>query len=116
MLLLLQVVADEVRAAQGAAHKKWEREVRSLKEQMSTNQKRLFLLEREKEGLMKSQSASEELTTKLRRYAPVAILYPLVCRQIQSQDAPVGFGTRAYTKMLQRHPTPSPSAMLHPQP
>jgi len=62
-----QVVADEVRAAQGAAHKKWEREVRSLKEQMSTNQKRLFLLEREKEGLMKSQSASEELTTQLRR-------------------------------------------------
>ena len=112
----LQVVADEVRAAQGAAHKKWEREVRSLKEQMSTNQKRLFLLEREKEGLMKSQSASEELTTKLRRYAPVARLYPLVCRQIQSQDAPVGFGTRAYTKMLQRHPTPSSSAMLHPQP
>ena len=37
-----------------------------MKEQMSTNQKRLFLLEREKEGLMKTCAASDELTTKLR--------------------------------------------------
>ena len=35
-----QVVAGEVRAGQAAAQKKWEREVKSLKEQMSTNQKR----------------------------------------------------------------------------
>ena len=45
-----QVVADEVRGAQAQCNKRWEREVKSLKEQMSTNQKRLFLLEREKEG------------------------------------------------------------------
>lgn len=61
-----QVVADEVRAAQASAQKKWEKEVRGLKEQMSTNQKRLFLLEREKEGLMKSCAASEEASAKLR--------------------------------------------------
>jgi hypothetical protein len=35
-----QVIADEVRAGQAAAEKRWEREVKSLKEQMSTNQKR----------------------------------------------------------------------------
>ena len=50
-----QVVADEVRAGQQAAQKRWEREVQSLKEQMSINQKRLFLLEKEKEGIMKAQ-------------------------------------------------------------
>ena len=61
-----QVVADEVRAGQAAAAKKWEKEIKGMKEQMSTNQKRLFLLEREKEGLMKTCAASDELTTKLR--------------------------------------------------
>ena len=62
-----QVVADEVRAAQSQTNKRWEREVKSLKEQQSTNQKRLFLLEREKEGLQKACSLSEEGTDKLRR-------------------------------------------------
>ena len=62
-----QVVADEVRAAQSQTSKRWEKEVKSLKEQQSTNQKRLFLLEREKEGLQKACSLSEEGTDKLRR-------------------------------------------------
>ena len=34
---------------------------------MSTNQKRLFLLEREKEGLQKSVAASDELSVRLQR-------------------------------------------------
>ena len=35
-----QVVADEVREAQEATSKKWDKEMKSLKEQLSTNQKR----------------------------------------------------------------------------
>lgn len=62
-----QVVADEVRGAQAQCNKRWEREVKSLKEQMSTNQKRLFLLEREKEGLQKAHQTAEESTEKMRR-------------------------------------------------
>lgn len=62
-----QVVADEVRAGQQACNKRWEREVKSLKEQMSTNQKRLFLLEREKEGLQKANQTAEEGTERMRR-------------------------------------------------
>jgi hypothetical protein len=61
-----QVVADEVRATQQACAKKWEREVRSLKEQMSTNQKRLFLLEREKEGLQRTCAVGDEAAGRLR--------------------------------------------------
>ena len=43
------MIADEIREGQQAAAKKWEKEVRLLKEHQSTNQKRLFLLEQEKE-------------------------------------------------------------------
>lgn len=62
-----QVVADEIRSAQEASAKKWDKEARSLKEQMSTNQKRLFLLEREKEGLQKAATASDELNLRLHK-------------------------------------------------
>ena len=62
-----QVVADEVRLGQEQCNKRWEREVASLKEQMSTNQKRLFLLEREKEALQKAVSSSDEGTDRLKR-------------------------------------------------
>lgn len=62
-----QVVADEIRSGQQAAEKKWGGEVRQLKEQMSTNQKRLFLLEQEKEQLLKTASSAEFETTQLRR-------------------------------------------------
>ena len=65
--LSFQDVADEVRAGQEACSKKWEREVRSMKEQLSTNQKRLFLLEREKESLQKGATATEEAASRLRR-------------------------------------------------
>lgn len=61
-----QVIADEVRLGQQAAEKKFRDEVRSLKEHLSTNQKRLFLLEREKEGLQRTCQTSEEASTKLR--------------------------------------------------
>ena len=62
-----QVVADEIRSGQLAAEKKWGGEVRQLKEQMSTNQKRLFLLEQEKEQLQKTASSAESETKQLRR-------------------------------------------------
>jgi len=62
-----QVVADEIREGQQAADKKWGAEVRQLKEQMSTNQKRLFLLEQENSSLLKTASSAEFETTQLRR-------------------------------------------------
>jgi len=65
--MTFQVVADEIRSGQQAAEKKWGGEVRQLKEQMSTNQKRLFLLEQEKEQLQKTVSSAEGETTQLRR-------------------------------------------------
>ena len=61
-----QVIADEIREGQQAAAKKWEKEVRLLKEHQSTNQKRLFLLEQEKNQLQQTASASESLTGVLR--------------------------------------------------
>ena len=62
-----QIVADEVRLAQEAAEGKWEKAVKGLKEQLSVNQKRLFLLEREKEGLLKTVQTSDEQVVRLRR-------------------------------------------------
>mmetsp|Transcript_23978 Transcript_23978/g.61201 ORF Transcript_23978/g.61201 Transcript_23978/m.61201 type:complete len:352 (-) Transcript_23978:267-1322(-) len=62
-----QVVADEVREAQQAAARHWDKEVKGLKEQLSMNQKRLFLLEREKEGLVKTVHSSDEVASRLRR-------------------------------------------------
>ena len=64
--MTFQVVADEVRAGQEACAKKWGAEVAALKDQMSTNQKRLFLLEREKEGLQRNVTSSEESCAGLR--------------------------------------------------
>jgi len=46
-----QVVADEVRLAQQTAELKWGQEVKSLRDVQSTNQKRLFLLEQERDQL-----------------------------------------------------------------
>lgn len=65
--MTFQVVADEIRTAQEECARRWEKEVRALKEQMSTNQKRLFLLEREKEGLAKAASSSEGIAGQLRQ-------------------------------------------------
>ena len=62
-----QIVADEVRLAQETAEGKWEKAVKGLKEQLSVNQKRLFLLEREKEGLLKTVQTSDEQVVRLRR-------------------------------------------------
>ena len=39
------LIADEIREGQLASSKRWEKEIRMLKEQMLTNQKRTFLLE-----------------------------------------------------------------------
>ncbi|KAL3895191.1 MAG: hypothetical protein SGPRY_013581, partial [Prymnesium sp.] len=61
-----QLIADEIRSGHQAAEKKWSGEVRQLKEQMSTNQKRLFLLEQEKEQLQKTVSSAESEATQLR--------------------------------------------------
>ena len=55
-----QTIADEVRAAQEAAARKWEREVRTLKDLQKTNQKRLFLLEQERNTLRDATSKSAE--------------------------------------------------------
>ena len=60
-----QVIADEIREGQQAAAKKWEKEVRLLKEHQSTNQKRLFLLEQEKEQLQKVVSTADSRTGAL---------------------------------------------------
>ena len=65
--MTFQVVADEVRTAQQAAARHWEKEVRGMKEQLSMNQKRLFLLEREKEGLLKTVHTSDDVVVQLRR-------------------------------------------------
>jgi len=46
-----QVVADEVRRAQEQTALKWEAEVKGLREVQSKNQKRLFLLEQERDQL-----------------------------------------------------------------
>eukprot|EP00928_Gymnodinium_smaydae_P087064 TRINITY_DN71407_c0_g1_i1.p1 TRINITY_DN71407_c0_g1~~TRINITY_DN71407_c0_g1_i1.p1 ORF type:complete len:434 (-),score=115.18 TRINITY_DN71407_c0_g1_i1:136-1437(-) len=65
--MTFQVVADEIRAGQQAAAKRWEKEVRSLKDQLQSNQKRLFLLEQEKDQLQKSASSSELIAGQLRK-------------------------------------------------
>jgi hypothetical protein len=66
----LQVVADEVRSAQEAASRRWETEVRSLKDFQSKNQKRLFLLEQERDQLRdqlhRASSSSEKASAQLR--------------------------------------------------
>merc|ERR1712187_133094 len=62
-----QVVADEVRLATQTASKKWEKEVRSLKDQLSTNQKRLFLLEQEKDQLQRTATSANTIAGQLRR-------------------------------------------------
>ena len=64
--LTLQVVADEIREGQAAYQKKWEKETRGMREHLSINQKRLFLLEQEKNQLQQTASASESLTGVLR--------------------------------------------------
>ena len=64
--MTFQVVADEIREGQAAYQKKWEKETRSMKEHLSINQKRLFLLEQEKNQLQQTASASESLTGVLR--------------------------------------------------
>lgn len=62
-----QVVADEVRHAQQTTAKRFEKEVGSLKGQLSTNQKRLFLLEQEKDQLQRSVASQESIVGQLRR-------------------------------------------------
>jgi len=62
-----QVVADEVRHAQQTTAKRFEKEVGSLKGQLSTNQKRLFLLEQEKDQLQRSVACQESIVGQLRR-------------------------------------------------
>lgn len=62
-----QVVADEVRLATQTTSKKWEKEVRSLKDQLSTNQKRLFLLEQEKDQLQRTATSANTIAGQLRR-------------------------------------------------
>jgi len=62
-----QVVADEVRHAQQTTAKRFEKEVGSLKGQLSTNQKRLFLLEQEKDQLQRSVACQESMVGQLRR-------------------------------------------------
>ena len=64
--MTLQVVADEIREGQAAYQKKWEKETRGMREHLSINQKRLFLLEQEKNQLQQTASASESLTGVLR--------------------------------------------------
>eukprot|EP00419_Tripos_fusus_P032553 CAMPEP_0172762552 /NCGR_PEP_ID=MMETSP1074-20121228/173712_1 /TAXON_ID=2916 /ORGANISM="Ceratium fusus, Strain PA161109" /LENGTH=396 /DNA_ID=CAMNT_0013596971 /DNA_START=21 /DNA_END=1208 /DNA_ORIENTATION=- len=62
-----QVVADEVRHAQQATAKRFEKDVGSLKGQLQTNQKRLFLLEQEKDHLQRSVACQESTVEQLRR-------------------------------------------------
>jgi len=62
-----QVVADEVRHATQTTSKKWEKDVRSLKDQLSTNQKRLFLLEQEKDQLQRTATSANTIAGQLRR-------------------------------------------------
>ena len=64
--MTFQVVADEIREGQAAYQKKWEKETRGMREHLSINQKRLFLLEQEKNQLQQTASASESLTGVLR--------------------------------------------------
>lgn len=65
-----QVVVDEVRAAQEGASRRWETEVRSLKELQGKNQKRLFLLEQERDQLRdklkRASTSSEKSSAQLR--------------------------------------------------
>lgn len=63
--LTLQLIADEIRCVQQDAARKWEKDVRSLREQMSSSQKRIFLLEQEKEQLMRTATAAEVMTSSL---------------------------------------------------
>lgn len=62
-----QVVADEVRHAQQTTARRFEKEVGSLKGQLGTNQKRLFLLEQEKDQLQRSVACQESVVGQLRR-------------------------------------------------
>ena len=64
--MTFQVVADEIREGQAAYQKKWEKETRGMREHLSINQKRLFLLEQEKNQLQQTASTSESLTGVLR--------------------------------------------------
>lgn len=65
--LNFQVLADEIKEGQQAAAKRWEKDVRSLKDQLATNQKRLFLLEQEKETLQRTASSADSMAGRLRR-------------------------------------------------
>ena len=64
--MTFQVVADEIREGQVAYQKRWEKETRGMREHLSINQKRLFLLEQEKNQLQQTASTSESLTGVLR--------------------------------------------------
>mmetsp|Transcript_1368 Transcript_1368/g.4230 ORF Transcript_1368/g.4230 Transcript_1368/m.4230 type:complete len:234 (-) Transcript_1368:204-905(-) len=65
-----QVVADEVRTAQEATSRRWESEVRSLKETQGKSQKRLFLLEQERDQLrdqlLRATTSSKRAVSELR--------------------------------------------------
>lgn len=65
--MTFQVVADEIREGQAECQRKFEKETRSMKEHLSINQKRLFLLEQEKVQLQQTASAAESMTGGLRR-------------------------------------------------
>ena len=71
--MTFQVVADEIREGQAAYQKKWEKETRGMREHLSINQKRLFLLEQEKNQLQQTASASESLTGVLRDQVRVRV-------------------------------------------
>lgn len=79
-----QVVADEVRTAQEAAARHWEKEVSGLKQQQQMNQKRLFLLEREKEGLVKTVQVSDDVVGRLRRSVDALSTENTMLRERQS--------------------------------
>tara|TARA_B110001452_G_scaffold261146_1_gene259581 strand:- start:135 stop:881 length:747 start_codon:yes stop_codon:yes gene_type:complete len=65
--MTFQVVADEIREGQAECQRKFEKETRSMKEHLSINQKRLFLLEQEKIQLQQTASAADSMTGGLRR-------------------------------------------------
>ena len=86
-----QVIADEVRSAQETASRRWEAEVRSLKEFQSKNQKRLFLLEQERdqlrEQLQRASTSSERTSAELRAAIGGTPLHwlPVVARPTPSE-------------------------------